>query len=53
MRIQLRRVCYPDPQPHRYRVLLPIAFDLPALAEIYGDRWQIELFSIWKYPDRD
>jgi len=36
-------------------VLLPIAFDLPALAiaEIYRNRWQIELFPIRKYPDSD
>ena len=54
MRIRLRRVSYRDPQTHRYRVFLPIAFDLPALAiaEIYRNRWQIE-FPIRKYPDSD
>jgi len=40
---------------HRYLVFLTNRFDLPALAiaEIYRNRGQTELFFIWKYPDSD
>ena len=46
---RLRRVSFRDPETAKYLVFLTNRFDLPALtiAEIYKNRWQIELFFKW------
>lgn len=46
---RLRRVSFRDPETGRHLVFLTNRFDLPALtiAEIYKNRWQIELFFKW------
>lgn len=46
---QLRRVGYRDPETGRYYEFLTNNFDLSAktVAEIYKQRWQIELFFKW------
>jgi len=48
-RLVLRRVGYRDPESGRQYYFLTNDFDLPALtiAEIYRERWQIELFFKW------
>jgi hypothetical protein len=45
----LRRVRYRDPESGRTLVFLANDFDLPALmvAELYRQRWQVELFFKW------
>jgi len=45
----LRRIKYRDPETGRTLVFLANAFDLPALviAELYRQRWQVELFFKW------
>ncbi len=45
----LRRVKYRDPETGRTLVFLTNDFDLPALmiAELYRQRWQVELFFKW------
>ncbi|MDN5836355.1 MAG: IS4 family transposase, partial [Nitrosospira sp.] len=46
---RLRRVSFRDPETGRQLVFLTNRFDLPALtiAEIYKNRWRIELFFKW------
>lgn len=46
---RLRRVSFRDPETAKYLVFLTNRFDLPALtiAQIYKNRWQIELFFKW------
>jgi len=46
---RLRRVKYRDPETGKTLVFLTNDFDLPALmiAELYKQRWQIELFFKW------
>ena len=45
----LRRIKYRDPETGRTLVFLTNDFDLPALmiAELYRQRWQVELFFKW------
>jgi IS4 transposase len=45
----LRRIKYRDPEAGRSLVFLTNDFDLPAIvvAEIYKQRWQVELFFKW------
>ena len=45
----LRRIRYRDPETGRTLVFLTNDFDLPALmiAELYKQRWQVELFFKW------
>ena len=46
---RLRRVSFRDPETGKHLVFLTNRFDLPALtiANIYKNRWQIELFFKW------
>ena len=46
---RLRRVSFRDPETGKHFVFLTNRFDLPALtiANIYKNRWQIELFFKW------
>lgn len=45
----LRRISFTDPETRKNLVFLTNNFDLPALmiAELYKNRWQVELFFKW------
>ena len=45
----LRRICYRDPETGRRFVFLTNNFELPptAIARLYKERWQVELFFKW------